>query len=157
MSRTHLIQAAVLAIALGLAAPAGPACACTCLPPDPAAQVDAADVIFVGRVERAARVGEAGGRPISATIFRVERSLKGDVGTWVAVRRQSGDSSLCGMQFDRDREHVVFARRAEGRLYAQACSRDWLPRQRYEAELSRDRQDQASCRARTAACEAQAD
>lgn len=135
MSRTHMVQAAVLAIALGLAAPAGPACACTCLPSDPADQVDEADVIFVGRVERVVRVGQAGGRPISATVFRVERSLKGDVGTWTAVRHQSGDSSLCGMQFDRDREHVVFARRAEGRLYAQACSRDWLPLERYEAEL----------------------
>lgn len=137
MSRPKFFQAAALVVAMGAAAPAGPACACSCLPPDPAVQVANADVIFVGRVQRVGPMGQIDGRPISATIFRVERSLKGQVGTWVAIHHQSGDSSFCGMSFDRDRTHVVFAKRSDGRLYAQTCSRDWLPIERYEAELRR--------------------
>jgi hypothetical protein len=100
-------------------------------------QVADADVIFVGRVERVGRIGQIDGRPISATIFRVERSLKGQVGTWVAIRHQSGDSSLCGMRYDPNRTHVVFAKKTKGRFYAQTCSRDWMPVERYEAELRR--------------------
>lgn len=135
MLHLNVFRASVVALALGLSSPAGPACACSCLPTDPAEQVDKADVIFIGRVERVGPAGQIGDRPIGATIFRVERVLKGEAGTWVAVRHQSGDSTLCGMEFERNREHIVFARRSEGRLYAQACSRDWLPLERYEAEL----------------------
>ncbi len=136
-----VLRVATVVIALGLTTPAGPACACSCPPPDPASQIDRADVIFIGQVERVRRVGRTDGRPTSETVFAVERPLKGAVGARVAVRHQSGDSSLCGMQFERDREHIVFARLAEGRLYAQACSRDWLPLARYEAELRRDTAD----------------
>lgn len=137
MLRTRVIFAGALTIGMILAVSTGPACACTCLPPDPAEQVEDADVIFVGTVERVARLGQVNGRPLSATIFRVERPLKGDPASWVVIRHQSGDSTLCGMDFDRGRTHVVFARRADRRLYSQACSRDWLPIERYEAELRR--------------------
>lgn len=96
MLHLNVFRASVVALALGLSSPAGPACACSCLPTDPAEQVDKADVIFIGRVERVGPAGQIGDRPIGATIFRVERVLKGEAGTWVAVRHQSGDSTLCG-------------------------------------------------------------
>jgi hypothetical protein len=105
-------------------------------PGGPAAQLAGTDVLFTGRVVATRRAGRDHGRPVSETVFLADRVLKGQTPRRVAIRHLAGDSSLCGLSFERGRDHVVLARRADGRLWTGACSRAFYPLAAYEAALA---------------------
>jgi hypothetical protein len=117
-----------------LMASAAPALACSCGMYESArAQVNATDVIFVGRVIRTERVLFAEEELV--TTFEVREELKGDVARTVRVRHPAPVCCLCFVTFTRGAEGLVFAHRHEGRLHTSLCSAPHFPEAEYRAVL----------------------
>lgn len=118
--------------ALALAASAGAALACSCLPPvSAAAQLEDAELMIVARVAEVRRLPPQDGYPTAETRFTVSRTIKGATrrNWWI---RHGRDSTLCGAEFRPGREYVVIAHRSDGRLWTGQCSRAWFPLEDYE-------------------------
>ena len=118
--------------ALGLAAIAGAALACSCLrPASAAAQLAEADLMIVARAAEVRRLPNDEGSRLAETRFTVSRTLKGPVrrNWWV---RHGRDSPMCGIDFRPGREYVVIAHRTDGRMWTGQCSQAWFPIEDYE-------------------------
>ena len=119
--------------ALGAAALAGAALACSCVPPTSAAeQLEDADLMIVATAAEVRRLpAEDDVRRMAETRFTVSRTLKGEArrNWWI---RHGRDSPMCGVEFRPGQEYVVIAHRAEGRLWTGLCSRAWFPIEDYE-------------------------
>jgi len=79
---------------------------------------DAAESVFIGRVAEIEPVGSW-----QRVTFNVKRSFKGDPGNSVSLFQGPFDLD---MQFESDRNYIVFANRSGGRLFASSCSRTRL-------------------------------
>ena len=118
--------------AIGMAALAGAALACSCLrPASAAAQLEDADLMIVARVAEVRRLPSDEGSRMADTRFTVSRTIKGEVrrNWWI---RHGRDSPMCGIDFRPGREYVVIAARAEGRMWTGQCNRAWFPIEDYE-------------------------
>jgi hypothetical protein len=116
--------------------PPAPALACSCGMYESArAQVEATDVIFVGRVIRTEAVPFAHDELV--TTFEVLEELKGDIPRIVRVRHPAPVCCLCFVTFTRGAEGLVFAHRYEGRLHTSLCSAPRFPEAEYRASLRR--------------------
>ena len=118
--------------ALGAAALAGAALACSCIQPaSAAAQLEDADLMIVARVAEVRRLPDLDGSRMAETRFTVSRTIKGETrrNWWI---RHGRDSPMCGVEFRPGREYVVLAHRAEGRMWTGLCSRAWFPIEDYE-------------------------
>ena len=111
-----------------------PALACSCGMSESArAQVEATDVIFVGRVIRTERVLFAENEVV--TTFEVREELKGQIPRIVRIRHPAPVCCLCFVTFTRGAEGLVFAHRYEGRLHTSLCSAPHFPEAEYRAAL----------------------
>ena len=118
--------------ALGVAALAGAALACSCIrPASAAAQLAEADLMIVARVAEVRRLPPEEGNPMADTRFTVSRTIKGEVrrNWWI---RHGRDSAMCGIDFRPGREYVVIAGRTGGRMWTGQCNRAWFPIEDYE-------------------------
>ncbi len=118
--------------ALGVAALAGAALACSCIRPESAAaQLADADLMIVARVAEVRRRPPEEGSPMAETRFTVSRTIKGEVrrNWWI---RHGRDSAMCGIEFRPGREYVVIGHQARGRMWTGQCSRAWFPLEDYE-------------------------
>ncbi|MBI2261790.1 MAG: hypothetical protein HYU62_09020 [Caulobacterales bacterium] len=118
--------------ALGAAALAGAALACSCVRPDSAAdQLQDAELMIVATAAEVRRLPAEDGVRLADTRFTVTRTIKGEVrrNWWI---RHGRDSPMCGVEFRPGQEYVILAHRAEGRLWTGLCSRAWFPIEEYE-------------------------
>jgi len=121
-----------LPAALGAAAVAGAALACSCIRPASAAeQLKDADLMIVATAAEVRRLPADDGVRIADTRFTVSRTIKGQHrrNWWI---RHGRDSPMCGVEFRPGQEYVVIAQRTEGRLWTGLCSRAWFPIEDYE-------------------------
>jgi hypothetical protein len=119
--RLWLIAGLAAAAAVGVA---GAADACRCVAYKSAAdQMAAADVMFVGRVQRSEpETGRLASLTRNATQFVVLRTLKGEVPPTAEVMHESARSGACGVSFKPGETRIVFAHRnAEGELETSGC------------------------------------
>jgi hypothetical protein len=119
------IRTGALLVSLAVAATltlASPARACSCAGGRTAAQeADAADVVFVGRVEAKRTSGYGGSGTVTWTIA-VESVLKGDVARRQAVS-SSDNGASCGATLDTHGWYLVLAYVSEnGKLGTNLCS-----------------------------------
>jgi hypothetical protein len=127
---TRRIAAAGAALVISLAA-AEAAQACSCVPPDPRAQLKRADGAFVGRLV-AVRVVDPPeeGEPISSAdptdyIYRVGRVYNGGPGLRRGRRvrvRSVRDEATCGLPRTRGRLYGLFVTRRNRRWTSNLCS-----------------------------------
>jgi hypothetical protein len=120
---------AALALGIPLVAAEG-ALACSCVPPDPPAQLEAADGAFVGRLLAVREVEpRAEGEPIGSGdrmdyVYRVGRVYKRGPGLRRGRRvrvRSARSSATCGLPTGRGRLYGLYVRRGGGRWHGSAC------------------------------------
>ena len=110
----ELLAAAIVAIGLGLGAPSA-AHACSCAAPDPLEQLEVSPGAFIGEaIER-----EEDGQEAVWT-FRVERSVKGDLGDRVEIRAPIAGAT-CGFDFLMGKRVGLFLRGSSGNWTAGLC------------------------------------
>ena len=123
-------------MALGLAAVAGAALACSCLrPASAAAQIEDAELVIVARAAEVRRLPDEEGARLADTRFTVSRTIKGETrrNWWI---RHGRDSPMCGVDFRPGQEYVIIAHRSDGRLWTGLCSRAWFPIEDYERAVA---------------------
>jgi hypothetical protein len=117
---TRLAAIGAGALAIALLAPSS-ALACSCVPPRPAEQLEAADGAFVGRL---VDVRDVGSGLRADFVYRVGRVYKRGPGLRrgrrVKVRSIRSDAT-CGLPQGRGRLYGLFVRRAAGRWHGSAC------------------------------------
>ena len=99
-----------------VAAAAEPALACSCAVPNPRALLAHADGAFVGRLLSSRNAGP--GRKLLT--FRVERRVKGAIGTRIVVETAS-NSAACGVSTPVGRRIGLFVDRSGGRWRSNLC------------------------------------
>ena len=113
--RALAVCVVVLAVA-SLAAAVEPARACSCIPPDPWSILPKADGAFVGRLVSRREVNE--GRAVLT--FRVERAVKGKIGTTVEVTT-ARNGGACGIETSVGRRIGLFLMRDGGGWTGHLC------------------------------------
>lgn len=116
MAHMRLFLAGVVAAAAVVAATASPALACSCAVPDPRILLSEADGAFVGRLQSRRDLGD--GR--AQFTFRVERSVKGDLGQTVVVESAS-NGAACGLETTIGARIGLFLDRDAGRWKSSLC------------------------------------
>ena len=110
-----LLACLVASVAV-VAMTAEPALACSCAVPNPRALLAHADGAFVGRLVSSRDAGS--GRRLLT--FRVERRLKGAIGTRIVVETAS-NSAACGVSTSVGRRIGLFLDRSAGRWRSTLC------------------------------------
>jgi hypothetical protein len=127
--RRLVLAATVAALAAPLVAAEG-ASACSCVPPDPEAQLEASDGAFVGRLLAVREVEpREEGEPIGSGdpmdyVYRVGRVYKRGPGLRRGRRvkvRSARSSATCGLPTGRGRLYGLYVQRSRGRWHGSAC------------------------------------
>lgn len=105
-----------LVASVAVVAAAEPALACSCAVPNPRALLAHADGAFVGRLVSSRNAGP--GRKLLT--FRVERRVKGAIGTRIVVETAS-NSAACGVSTPVGRRIGLFVDRSGGRWRSNLC------------------------------------
>ena len=116
MARMRLFLAGVLAAVAVVAATATPAHACSCAVPDARSLLAQTDGAFVGRLIERRDLG--GGRAVFT--FRVERRVKGSMGSTVDVESAS-NGAACGLETTIGARIGLFLERRAGRWTSSLC------------------------------------
>ncbi len=116
MARMRLFLAGVVAAVAVVAATATPAHACSCAMPDPRSLLAQTDGAFVGRLIERRDLGD--GRAVFT--FRVERRVKGAMGTTVDVESAS-NGAACGLETTIGARIGLFLERSAGRWTSSLC------------------------------------
>ena len=116
MARMRLFLAGVLAAVAVVAATATPAHACSCAVPDARSLLAQTDGAFVGRLIERRDLGD--GRAVFT--FRVERRVKGAMGTTVDVESAS-NGAACGLETTIGARIGLFLERRAGRWTSSLC------------------------------------
>ena len=100
--------------------------ACSCAPPPaPKVALEQAAAVFVGRVKSVERLGSPEEFNSSNTFqFAVSKKWKGVAGDSVSVE-SNGNSAACGINFDSDRDYLIYAFKTDGsdQLRTNLCTR----------------------------------
>ena len=122
-------------IATGVIA-VGAAVACSCVHYESAAaQLQEAEVMFIGRVEQTVTRRDDG-MTVGVTRFAVERTLKGEARTVRRIEHSVVTGGMCGVVFQRDRTYTIIAHGYRGRLHTGSCSMPQFPLEEYDRALA---------------------
>ncbi|MFD8561332.1 hypothetical protein ACFV1N_28955 [Streptosporangium canum] len=106
----HRVLAVLLLVAATLAITPGTACACSCVPFEPKAQMEQSAAVFTGTVTAVRQVegGPLGPRPPIVYTFHADQVYKGRADAAFQVATNS-DGASCGYSFDIGTRYLVFA------------------------------------------------
>lgn len=113
---SKVVVVCLVALLAALAVTAGPARACSCIPPDPWSYLRQADGAFVGELVSRRSAGQ--GRDV--LLFRVERAVKGRIGATVEVET-ADNGAACGIEGSVGQRIGLFLRREGGGWFGHLC------------------------------------
>jgi hypothetical protein len=131
-----MIRALFVSLVLAPVIVAGGALACSCIRfPNAAAELQATDLMFIGRAEATTTQRRDGGT-LGVTRFTVQRTLKGDARSVQSIEHSVQTGGMCGVVFTRGRTYTVMASIEGGRLMTGSCASPQFPLADYERVLA---------------------